>query len=110
MMFFVIELDEEKIEKDGIVNLDAIYKCLEATFVQEDVTLYRQDGTLRYYTRNIDDHDFECLWMVNLPFKKESWFGYYIKTWRFLDIDEVTGEIYEEEDLLEEWLDRPQSP
>ncbi len=48
--------------------------------------------------------------MVNLPFEKESWFGYCIKTWEFIDVNDQTGEICEEEDLLEEWTDRPKQP
>ena len=110
MLFFVIELDEERIKKDGIVNLEAAYECIEDTFDQKDVTLYHKKGTLRYYTRNIDKHDFEYLWMVNSPFKKESWFQYYIKTWRFLDVDDKTNKVYTNEDVLKEWIVRPEKP
>ena len=110
MLFFVIELDEERIKKDGIVDLDGAYKCIEDTFAQKDVTLYYKKGTLRYYTRNIDKHDFEYLWMVNSPFKKESWFQYYIKTWRFLDVDDKTNKVYTNEDVLKEWIVRPEKP
>ena len=110
MLFFVIELDEERIEKDGIINLDAAYKCIDDTFAQENVTLYSKKGATRYYTRNIDKHDFECLWVVNSLFKTESWFQYYIKTWRFYDIDDETNEIFEEEDLFEHWVHRPKRP
>lgn len=106
MLFFVIELDEERIKRDRIINLDAAYRTIEKTFAQKDVTLYGQRGTVRTYTRNIDKHDFEYLWMVNMPFKRDAWFGYYIKQWRFLIVDEDTGEIDTDEDLLEEWTDR----
>ena len=51
MLFFVIELDEERIEKDGIINLDDAYKCINDTFAQEDVTLYSKKGATRLYTR-----------------------------------------------------------
>ena len=110
MLFFVIELDEERIEKDGIINLDAAYKCIDDTFAQENVTLYSKKGATRYYTRNIDKHDFECLWVVNSLFKTESWFQYYIKTWKVYDIDDETNEIFEEEDLFEHWVHRPERP
>ena len=110
MLFFVIELDEERIEKDGIINLNGAYKCIDATFAQENVTLHSKEGARRFYTRNIDKHDFECLWTVNALFKTESWFQYYIKTWRFYDIDDETGEIFEEEDLFEHWVKRPERP
>ena len=103
MLFFIIELDEERIERDGIVNLQGAYKCIEATFAQRNVTLYDQRGGVRIYTRNIDKHDFEYLWMVNSPLKKEPWFGYYVKQWRFLIVDDDTGEIETDENLLEEW-------
>ncbi|MCM1047140.1 MAG: hypothetical protein NC433_01785 [Clostridiales bacterium] len=110
MLFFIMELDEEKILKDDIVDLDSINECIEATFAQKDVTLYHREGTVRYYTRDIDKHDFEYLWMVNLLFKKEPWFGYYIKQWKFLDVSNKTNKIRYEEDLLKEWTKRPDKP
>ena len=39
---------------------------------------------------------------------EESWFQYYIKTLTHLDIDDETDEIYTEENLLEEWVQRPE--
>ncbi len=112
MLFFVIELDEERIIKDGIINLDVAYRCIDKTFAKRDVSLYSKKGAIRYYTRNIDEHDFEYLWMVNSAFKKNkcSWFQYYIKTWKFFDIDDETNEIEESEDLFEEWVQRPEKP
>jgi hypothetical protein len=111
MLFFVIELDEERIKKDGIINLDVAYECIEETFVQRDVTLYCKEGTMRYYTRNIDKHDFSYLWMVNSPFQECSWFLYYIKTWRFLDIDEKSNKIRTNEDIMKSWVTkRPKRP
>ncbi len=102
MLFFVIELDEERILKEGIINLEPAYECIEDTFAQKDVTLYKTEGTTRYYTSNIDKHDFEYLWSVNLLFEKVAWFIRYVKQWRFLDIDDETGKIYTDENLLDE--------
>ena len=110
MLFFIIELDEERIKKDDVIDLELAYKCINDTFAQRDVTLYQQKGTVRAYTRNIDKHDFEYLWTVNSLFKKVSWFQYYIKTWRFLDLDDETNEVYEDEDLFEHWVKRPAKP
>ena len=111
MLFFAVELDDERILKDGIINLDAAYKTIENTFAHRDVTLSHRDGNVRHYTRNIDKHDFEYLWMVNIPFKKESWFQYYVKTWKYIDIDDETNQLYTEEDLVEsEWVKRPEKP
>ena len=87
--------------------MDAVHRCIEATFAQKDVTLYEHIGTIRTYTRNIDYHDFEYLWMVNSPFQDEAWFMYYIKQWRFIDVNEDTGVIYTDEDILKTWTDRP---
>ena len=100
MLFFAIQLDEERIEKDGNINLSAAYRSIDLTFAQKDVSLYEIKDGIRYYTRNIDKHDFAYLWMVNLFMEKVDWFKKYIKVWRF--IDEEDGVIYEEEDLLEE--------
>lgn len=103
MLFFIIELDEERIEKDRIISLNGAYVCIEATFAQRDVTLYHQEGAVRTYSRNIDKHDYEYLWSVNSLLEKEPWFGYYVKQWRFLDIDDKTGKIWTDENVLEEW-------
>lgn len=103
MLFFIIELDEERIEKDEIISLSGAYECIEATFAQRDVTLCHQEGAVRTYTRNIDKHDYEYLWSVNSLFEKKPWFGYYVKQWRFLDIDDKTGKIWTDENVLEEW-------
>lgn len=111
MLFFAVELDDERILKDGIINLEAAYKTIENTFAQKQVTLSHKEGNVRFYTRDIDDHDLECLFMVNSPFRKESWFQYYVKTWRFIEIDDDTNEIEADEDLFEEgWVHRPEKP
>ena len=102
MLFIMIELDEERIKKDGIINLDGAYKCIDDTFAQRDVTLYHKKGSIRFYTRNIDKNDYAYLWSVNLLFEKKDWFCYYIKQWRFLDIDDKTGVVYTDEDILKE--------
>lgn len=100
MLFFAIQLDEEKIKREGIINLEGAYKSIDLTFAQKDVTLYKIEDGIHYYTRNIDKHDFEYLWMVNKVMKTEKWFMDNIKVWRY--IDEEDGFIFEEEDLLED--------
>lgn len=106
MLYFIIELDEERIEKDEIISLNGAYECIEATFAQRDVILCHQDGAVRTYTRNIDKNDFAYLWSVNLLFEKEPWFRYYVRQWRFLDVDDKTGKIWTDENLLEELDDK----
>jgi len=41
VLFFAIQLDEEKIEREGIINLEGAYKSIDLTFAQKDVTLYK---------------------------------------------------------------------
>lgn len=80
MLLFAIQLDEERIKRD--------------------VSLYEIKDGIRYYTRNIDDNDYQYLWMVNMAFDKCDWFKKYVKVWRYIDIED--GLIIEEEDLLED--------
>ena len=80
--------------------MEAAYKSIDKTFAQKEVCLYKIADGIRYYTRNIDNHDFEYLWMVNLAFENVEWFKKYIKVWRFINIED--GIILEEEDLLED--------
>ena len=116
MIVFSIQMDEERILKDGFLNLDAVWKCIEATFAQRDVTLYARENDVRYYSRNIDKHDFEYQWMVHSVFQDEDWFQYYVKSWRFYEIDDDTYRIETEEDLRQEddpkftWVRHPKSP
>lgn len=112
MLFFLIELDEERILKDDLIDLEAAYESIDATFAQRDVTLYKKVGAKRYYTRNIDKDDFSCLWIVNMAFRDNkrgdaNWFGYYIKDWRFIITDDETGKIKTNEDVLIQWKNRP---
>lgn len=74
--------------------------------------LHYKDGNVRFYTRDIDDHDFEYLWMNNSAFRDEFWFQYYVKVWKFIITDDDTGEIETEEDPVEEgrWVHRPERP
>ena len=100
MLLFAIQLDEEKINREGIINLEGAYKSIDLTFAQKDVTLYKIEDGIHYYTRDIDKHDFEYLWMVNFALEKSDWFKDNVKIWRY--IDEEDGFIFEEEDLLED--------
>lgn len=101
MLLFAIQLDEDKIEREGIINLEGAYKSIDLTFAQKDVTLYKVEDGIHYYTRDIDKHDFEYLWMVNLVLEKSDWFKDNVKLWRYIDLDD-DGSVYEEEDLLED--------
>lgn len=100
MLLFAIQLDEERINKDDIIDLDAAYESIDETFAQGKVSLYKIENGIHYYTRDIDKHDFEELWMVNMVFDKVDWFKKYVKVWRFINIED--GVILEEEDLLED--------
>lgn len=62
MLFFMIELDEERVLKDDLIDLEAAYECIDKTFLQKDVCLHKVQNNIRCYTRNIDIHDFEYLW------------------------------------------------
>lgn len=84
MLFFIIELDAGRIKKDGILNIDIAYENIEEHFVKKDVTLYQKIGHIRIYTRDIDKHDFEYLWMVNSALK--SLYG--------LDIMSSSGDLW----------------
>ncbi|MCM1047139.1 MAG: hypothetical protein NC433_01780 [Clostridiales bacterium] len=100
MLFFAIQFDEERVLRDDKINLKAAYNSVDMTFAQKDVKLHKIENGIHYYTRDIDDHDYEYLWMVNLLFDDCDWFKEYIKVWRFINIED--GVILEEEDLLED--------
>jgi len=106
MVFFAISLDEEKIRRDGIVNVEKAYHYIEKNFASMDAVLYKTVAGIRYFTREIDKHDFEYLWMVVSALEKEKWFSHYVKVLSFYSI----GDSYcdaEWESLPEEWESRP---
>ena len=103
MLMFAIGLDEEKIAEDKEINAEEAYKCIEDTFAKKEVFLYDTQNNIRFYTRNIDKHDFEYLWMVNLAFEEVDWFRKYVRVWKFLDIDEKNNKLIKEEDIIREW-------
>ncbi len=100
MLLFAIRLDEKRILDNEEIDLEAAYKSIDKTFAQKDVTLYKIENGIHYYTREIDKHDFEYLWMVNLSLEDAEWFKKYVSVWKF--INEEDGAIIEEEDLLDE--------
>lgn len=111
MLFFVIELDEERIKKDNKINLDAAYRTIDNNFAREGIMLYQKDGNERWYTRNIDKDDFLTLWIMNALLQELDWFVEYVIKWKFLNIDNESGELYGNDNLLEEWVKvRPKNP
>ena len=110
MLYFLIELDEKRILEDDLIDLEAAYKCIHDIFEQRDVYMFQQEGAIRFYTRMMDANDFDYMWMVNSLFKLVPWFQYYVKKWEFHELDEITNEIVESEDLMEHWLQRPVCP
>ena len=95
MLFLAIQLDEEKIKREGIINIEGTYKSIDLTFAQKDVSLYKTEEGIHYYTRDIDKHDFEYLWMVNFAIERSDWFKDNVKIWRFLNVED--GEILEDD-------------
>ena len=61
MLYFAVALDDEKIRRDGIINTEGAYKCITDTFAARGVVLLKTVCGIRYYTRDIDKHDFEAL-------------------------------------------------
>lgn len=97
--FFVIELDEAQMQLDGI-SVERAYVFIEEHFAQKEVHLIKKRGARRTYGRGIDHHDFEYLWMLNMPLKELDWFMRYVTYWTFVSKDE-NGKIIESESLLE---------
>ena len=106
MLYFAVALDDEKIRRDGIINTEGAYKCITDTFAARGVVLLKTVCGIRYYTRDIDKHDFEYLWMVVSALKKEKWFHHYVRVLTFYALDDDNCRNAEIENLLDEWESR----
>ena len=110
MEFILLELDEEKIQNDGLINLDNAKNIINKTFRDNKCFIYKQEKNVYIWTRNLDDKDYEILWEIQAAFRNERWFRYYVKRWEYIESDDIKN-IEIREDIIEGWATpRPDKP
>lgn len=112
MEFILLELDEDRMLRDNIINLDSAKKVINDTFKKYHCFVYKNEENVNIWTRHFnDDKDYEILWEIQAAFRRESWFRYYVKRWEYLETDDAITNIIIREDIIEDWATpRPDKP
>lgn len=85
MMKMLIQLDEERVVKDGKYKLEDMWRVIDAKFDKYDrVKEIQPDGSM-LYTGNPEKDYYTCMALANITLKKQKWFGKYCKKWVMLD-------------------------
>lgn len=91
MLKMVIELDEEKIKKEGKYDLQKMYAHLDENFVKSGLKVEE----LGVYTDNGNEYDLNEFMALATVLSDVEWFKKYIKTWDWYEED-----LTEPENLL----------
>ena len=76
-----IAIDEEKVIREGIYDLDEIYNVLDTTFAQYNLPRIEAEGNTRIYRDNDGEKDFAVMWNLNLSLAEKEWFNCYVDKW-----------------------------
>lgn len=85
MMKMLIQLDEDRVEKEKKYRLADMWKAIDAKFEKYHCTKERQaDGSV-LYSGNPDYDYYTCINLAYLSLKKQIWFAEYCKQWIWYD-------------------------
>lgn len=75
-----IEMDDEKIIKEGKYVLDSIYDAIRRWFKEEDIQEVKGDShTLTFIGTNVGKDDFGRMGLVEVSLAEAEWFKPYVK-------------------------------
>ena len=103
MFAMKIQMDEEKILREGKINLQKVYAALDRIFAKYSLVKgeTEPDGTLTYWgTESNKDFGRFCMAANNLE-DVNTWFVPNCKKWIWGDDEEVPG-VWDWEDMLEQ--------
>lgn len=108
MMKMLIQLDEEKVLKDGKYDLDDMWRLIGKRFVEYGCTVERQsDGSVVYSGTEYNDYYTAINLGINF-LEVQPWFAKYCTKWIWYDNDDDESLPYSEEDILaNERIDNP---
>ena len=99
MLYFAIEMDENKLKEKGY-DVQEVYNCIADAYQGLQGKLAFIENNIRFYTRDKNDgNDFQRLWRVSLGLRKKDWFIENVKGWEFIKVNEK-GNVYYAEDLI----------
>lgn len=100
MLYFVFELDEEKIIENGF-NLETVYKNIDEAYHTLGCEKVYQKGNAYFYTRKKDFNDSDNLWRVAAALKRSPYFYKNLKNWKYF-VENNKKKVIEKGDLLKD--------
>lgn len=101
MYKMIISLNEEKIIKEGKLNLNTIHEKLDNIFSKRGFKL-SIDNNCRTYSGTGSDTDYPNLGIILNRLKKQDWFVSNLLVWLLCaNEDSDDPEVFDEEDLIE---------
>ena len=98
-----IQMDEEKILREDVINLQKVYIALDEIFAENGLFKegIAEDGTITYCgsESNKDFGRFTCVYM-SLTGSNKDWFVPNCKKWLIGDNEEIPG-VWDWDDILE---------
>ncbi len=100
MLYFVFELNEEMLVKNGF-DLGKVYRNIDDAYHTLGCEKVCQKGNAYFYTRKKDLNDSDNLWRVAAALKRSPYFYKNLKNWKYF-IENDKNKIIEKGDLLKD--------
>lgn len=101
MFKVLLQLDEERIQKDNQFNLSDIYKYIDTSFKESNCYLLEQDNNKYIYSTEQSNQALSNLFIPSFEIKTMPWFKYMDKF--FLVHNEYSKDEWVYEDMTKDW-------
>lgn len=100
MMKMLIQLDEERVKKDGKYKLEDMWRVIDAKFDKYGCEKERQEDGSMLYKGNPEKDYFTCMMLAAMQLKHQKWFGRYCTKWIWYDNDDDEDLPFQDIDVL----------
>ena len=100
MMKMLIQLDEERVKKDGKYSLTKMWRAIDAKFDKYGCIKERQGDGAVLYSGNPQKDYYTCINLAYLSLRSQQWFAYYCTKWVWYDNDDDEEQPYQSLDVL----------
>ena len=100
MMKMLIQLDEERVKKDGKYKLEDMWRVIDAKFDKYECIKERQEDGSMLYKGNPEKDYFTCMMLAAMQLKHQKWFGRYCTKWIWYDNDDDEDLPFQDIDVL----------
>lgn len=99
MMKMQIQLDEQRVQKEGKYDLADMWRIIDEKFVEACTKEILPDGS-RLYVGDANKDYYTCINVAAMILKQQKWFATYCKKWIWFDNDADEGSPFEPIDVL----------